>query len=163
MSEVATIWPLSIRLMHWLNAALVVGAFGCRAIMVLFVHHAATRFDLTQTHKGIGVSALRLCLHFLMRAPKPETHLRAVAHFAKPAHTNLCVLLLLPFSGWLMLTCNPVRVPTVIFRTVELPYHTGHRAIPFGTHIGMAVVLATLIVLCEAVKGAANVGPSRRA
>ena len=32
-----------------------------------------------------------------------------------------------------------------------------------ATNIGMPVVLATLIVLCEAVKGAANVGPSRRA
>jgi cytochrome b561 len=53
MSEVATIWPLSIRLTHWLNAALVVGALALGAIMVFFVHDAATRFDLTETHKSI--------------------------------------------------------------------------------------------------------------
>jgi cytochrome b561 len=157
MSDVGTIWPLSMRLMHWLNAALVVGALALGAIMVLFVHDAATRFDLTQTHKSIGVSvvaltALRLCLRYLTGVPKPETNSRALALFANAAHAALYILLLLlPLSGWLMVTSTPVRVPTVIFGMVELPYwlmpDIGRFRLAHAAHIGLAVVLATLIVL----------------
>jgi hypothetical protein len=43
MNKVTTVWPLPLRLAHWLNAALVVGALGLGAFMVLAVHNAATR------------------------------------------------------------------------------------------------------------------------
>ena len=54
------------------------------ALMVLAVQNAATRFDLTQTHKSIGVSVLvltllRLGMRCFFRAPKLEPIARSVA------------------------------------------------------------------------------------
>jgi len=152
MNKATTVWPLSLRIAHWLNAALVIGALGLGAFMVLAVHNAATRFELTQTHKSIGVSVLvltvlRLCLRSVMRAPKPEPAARSLAMIAKAVHAGLYILLLL----WLMVTITPVRVPTVVFGLFELPYplapdiarfHLAHAA-----HIVLAVALTALVVL----------------
>jgi cytochrome b561 len=157
MNKATTVWPLSLRIAHWLNAALVIGALGLGAFMVLAVHNAATRFELTQMHKSIGVSvfvltALRLCLRSVMRAPKPEPAARSLAMIVKAVHAGLYILLLLlPLSGWLMVTSTPVRVPTVVFGLFELPYplapdiarfHLAHAA-----HIVLAVALTALVVL----------------
>jgi cytochrome b561 len=54
------IWPLSLRLAHWLGAILVLAALGLGVAMVQFVHDPAARFELTQTHKSIGVTILAL-------------------------------------------------------------------------------------------------------
>jgi cytochrome b561 len=43
----------------------------------------------------VVLTALRLCLRYLTRAPTPETNSRAVALFAKAAHAGLYILLLL--------------------------------------------------------------------
>ena len=157
MNNRTTAWPLSLRLAHWLSAALVVGALGLGAFMVLAVHNAATRFELTQAHKGIGVGVLvlalmRLGLRCVIRAPKPETTARTVAILAKAVHVNLyLLLLLLPLSGWLMVTSTPVRVPTVVFGLFDLPYPLAPDMVRFrfahAVHIGLAVALAALITL----------------
>lgn len=110
MSEITAVWPLPVRLAHWLNAALVIVALAMGALMVLAVQNAATRFDLTQTHKGIGVSVLvltllRLGMRCFFRAPKLEPTARSVVIVGRAVHVGLYVLLLLlPFSGWLMVT-----------------------------------------------------------
>jgi cytochrome b561 len=150
-------WPLSVRLAHWVSAALVVGMLGMGAAMVLLVHDAAARFELIQTHKSIGVAILgltvaRLCLRALTSAPKPELVARSILLAANAAHIALYVLLLLmPLSGWLMATSTPVRVPTVVFGLFELPYplmpdlerfHLAH-----GAHVVLAIVLGALIAL----------------
>jgi cytochrome b561 len=157
MNRATTVWPLSLRIAHWLNAALVIGALGLGAFMVLAVHSAATRFELTQTHKSVGVSVLaltvaRLCLRCLMRAPKPEPASRSVTIIAKAVHVGLyLMLLLLPLSGWLMVTSTPVRVPTIVFGLFELPYPLGPDIARFrlahAAHIVLAVALAAVIVL----------------
>ena len=154
MNKVTTVWPLSVRLAHWLNAALVIGALGLGAFMVLAVQSAATRFELTQTHESIGVGVLvltilRLCLRSVMRAPKPEPASRSVTIVAKAAHVTLYVLLLLlPLSGWLMVTSTPVRVPTIVFGLFELPYPLAPDIARFrlahGAHVVLAVTLAAL-------------------
>ena len=45
------VWPLSLRLAHWVSAALVLTGLGLGTVMVQFVHNPALRFELTQTHK----------------------------------------------------------------------------------------------------------------
>jgi cytochrome b561 len=157
MNRVTTVWPLSLRLAHWLNAALVIGALGLGAFMVLAVHSAATRFELTQTHKSIGVgvlvlTVLRLCLRCVMRVHRPEPASRSVTIAAKAVHIGLySLLLLLPLSGWLMVTSTPVRVPTVVFGLFELPYPLAPDIARFrvahAAHIVLAVTLAALVVL----------------
>jgi len=77
MNEGASAWPLSLRLIHWASAALVLGALGLGVYMVQLTQDPAERFELTQTHKSIGFAVLalalaRLCLRIVMRAPAPE-------------------------------------------------------------------------------------------
>ena len=154
MNNRTTAWPLSLRLAHWLSAALVVGALGLGAFMVLAVHNAATRFELTQVHKSIGAGVLvlalmRLGLRCVIRAPKPETTARTVAILAKALHVSLYfLLLLLTLSGWLMVTSTPVRVPTFVFGLFELPYPLAPDIARFrlahGAHVVLAVTLAAL-------------------
>ena len=157
MNNATTVWPLSLRIAHWLNAALVIGALGLGAFMVLAVHSPAMRFELTQTHKSIGVSVLvltvlRLCLRCVMRAPKPEPASRSVTIVAKAVHVGLyTLLLLLPLSGWLMVTSTPVRIPTVVFGLFDLPYPLAPDIARFrlahAAHIALAVALTALVIL----------------
>jgi hypothetical protein len=77
------------------------------ALMVLAVQNAATRFDLTQTHKSIGVSVLvltllRLGMRCFFRAPKLEPTARSVVivgrgRARRPAH--ICSQLRRPLIG----------------------------------------------------------------
>jgi cytochrome b561 len=151
------VWPLSLRLVHWASAALVVMALGLGTYMVQLVHDPAERFELTQTHKSIGITVLaltvvRLCLRILTNAPKPEPAAPLVRLAAKMAHIFLYALLLvMPLSGWLMTTTTPVRVPTYVFGLVALPYPlspdlTTYR-IAHAIHVGSAIFLASLVAL----------------
>jgi cytochrome b561 len=157
-------WPLPLRLIHWISAALVIGALGLGTYMVWVVENPAERFDLTQTHKSIGVivfvlTMARLCLRILTRAPKPEPFapgLRmsslALRQAAKATHVCLYVLLVvLPLSGWLMATTTPVRVPTRVFGLFDLPYPLAPDLPIFrfslAVHVAAAISLAILVVL----------------
>jgi cytochrome b561 len=157
MNKGVSVWPLSLRLAHWASAMLVVAALGLGTYMVQLVHDPAERFELTQTHKSVGVAVLaltvvRLCLRILANAPKPEPAAPLVLLAAKVAHIVLYALLLvMPLSGWLMATTTPVRVPTFVFGLVELPYPlspdlTTYR-VAHTTHVVSAVFLASLVVL----------------
>jgi cytochrome b561 len=151
------VWPLSLRLVHWASAALVFAALGLGTYMVRLVHDPVERFELTQTHKSIGITVLaltvvRLCLRILTNAPKPEPSAPLVLLAAKVAHVFIYTLLLvMPLSGWLMATTTPVRVPTFVFGLVELPYPlspdlTTYR-IAHTIHAVSAIFLASLVVL----------------
>jgi cytochrome b561 len=151
------VWPLSLKLVHWATAALVFAALGLGTYMVQLVHDPAERFELTQTHKSIGITVLaltvvRLCLRILTNAPKPEPAAPLVLLAAKVAHVFIYTLLLvMPLSGWLMATTTPVRVPTFVFGLVELPYPlspdlTTYR-IAHTIHAVSAIFLASLVVL----------------
>jgi cytochrome b561 len=151
------VWPLSLRLVHWASAALVFAALGLGTYMVQLVHDPAERFELTQTHKSIGITVLalavvRLCLRILTNAPKPEPAAPLVLLAAKVAHVFLyALLLLMPLSGWLMATTTPVRVPTFVFGMVGLPYplspDLATYRIAHTIHVVSAIFLASLVVL----------------
>src|SRR3954471_7630440 len=121
MNDGAEIWPLPLRLIHWASAALVVAALGLGTTMVWLVDDPAARFDLTQTHKSIGITVLaltmlRLCLRIATTAPKPEPVAPCLMRAAMATHLALyALLLLLPLSGWLMASTTPVRTPTRVF------------------------------------------------
>jgi cytochrome b561 len=152
-----TVWPLSLRLAHWLSAVLVLIALGLGTTMVQFVHNPATRFELTQTHKSIGITILaltvaRLCRRGLSRAPKPEPAARSLLLAAKTTHIALyALLLLMPMSGWLMATTTPVRVPTIVFGLFTLPYPLAPDLAIYGlaraTHVALAILLTALIAI----------------
>ena len=71
---------------------------------------------------------------------------------AKAVHVGLYILLLLlPLSGWLMVTSTPVRIPTVVLGLFDLPYPLAPDIARFrlahAAHIVLAVALAVLVVL----------------
>jgi cytochrome b561 len=154
MSEGA--WPRALRLLHWASAVLVIGTLGLGAYMVQLVEDPAGRFDLTQTHKTIGVAVLaltvaRLCLRAFATAPGCARPLLA----AKATHAGLyALLLLLPLSGWLMATTTPVRVPTVVLGLFTLPYplapDLAMYRVAHGVHVAAAISLALLVLLHSA-------------
>jgi cytochrome b561 len=128
MNDGAATWPLALRLIHWASAALVAAALGLGVFMVDIVQDPARRFDLTQTHKSIGVTVLaltaaRLCLRCLAAAPPPLPLAPPLCRAIRAAHASLyALLLLLPLSGWLMAASSPVRIPTAVFGLFALPY-----------------------------------------
>jgi cytochrome b561 len=151
------VWPRSVRFLHWASAVLVIAAIGLGTYMVQLVHDPAERFELTQTHKSIGIAVLaltlvRLCLRILTNAPNPDPAAPFVLLAAKVTQVFLYgLLLVMPLSGWLMATTTPVRVPTFVFGLVELPYLlspdlTTYR-IAHTIHVVSAIFLALLIVL----------------
>ena len=156
MNEPPVVWPLSLRLLHWVSAVLVLVGLGLGVAMVQLVHDPATRFELTQTHKSIGitilaVTVLRLCRRSFARALKPEPAARALLVAAKATHGALYVLLLLmPLSGWLMVTTTPVRIPTIVFGLFALPYPLTQDLALYrwahAAHVTLAIVMAVLIV-----------------
>jgi cytochrome b561 len=157
MSDGASAWPLPLRLIHWASAALVLGALVLGAVMVELVQDPAARFELTQTHKSLGVAVLaltaaRLCVRILTAAPQPMPLAPPLRTAARAAHLSLYALLvLLPLSGWLMATTTPVRVPTTVFGLFRLPYPLSPDLPAYrfahALHAAAAVALAALIVL----------------
>jgi cytochrome b561 len=136
---------------------LVIGTLGLGAYMVQLVENPADRFDLTQTHKSIGVTVfaltlVRLGLRIGVAAPKPEPGGPMLLLAAKVTHVSLyALLLMLPLSGWLMITTTPVRVPTTVFGLFQLPYpltpDMANYQLAHAMHVTSAVSLAVLIVL----------------
>jgi cytochrome b561 len=157
MNDSRRVWPLPVRLFHWLGAVLVLVALGLGVFMVQFVDDAARRFELTQTHKSIGVAILavtiiRLCLRFLTMAPEPEAAAQLPRLAAKSAHWALYALLvIMPVSGWLMTTTTPVRVPTIVFGLARLPYPLAPNMpayqLAHAIHVASAVAIAVLIAV----------------
>jgi len=99
MDESASGWPLSLRLLHWASAAVVLAALGLGATMVQLVHDPAARFELTQTHKSIGVAvlaltAVRLCRRILTAAPNPEPTGPAAATLPSRSRPSVQVMLM---------------------------------------------------------------------
>jgi cytochrome b561 len=157
MSEPTRVWPLSLRVLHWISAGLVLGMLGLGVYMVQVVDDTAVRFELTQTHKSVGITILaltiaRLGLRIRTVAPAPEPAARALQLTAKAAHVALYVLLLaMPVTGWLMTTTTPLRVPTSVFGLFALPYPLTpdlptYRLV-HAFHVAAAVMLAGLVAL----------------
>jgi cytochrome b561 len=154
MNDGRAAWPLALRLLHWASAALIFAALGLGVFMVNIIHDPARRFDLTQTHKSIGVAVLaltaaRLCLRCLTAAPPPLPLAPPLCRAARATHAGLyALLLLLPLSGWLMATSTPVRVPTAVLGLFALPYPMEPDLptwrLARGMHAAGAVALAAL-------------------
>jgi cytochrome b561 len=146
-----------MRLTHWASAAMVIAAAGLGAYAVQLVSNPAERFDLTQTHKSIGLTVfaltvMRFCLRALTTAPKSEVSSPRLLRAARATHITLyALLLLLPLTGWLMAMTTVVRVPTAFFGLFELPYilppDLPSYYLARSAHAAAAIVLAFLVAV----------------
>ena len=121
--------------LHWLIAAAIIGMIALGWIMTgLPTATPAERgqqFTLFQLHKSIGVTILLLSVARvvwrLMNPPPPEPQMPALqAGLAKLVHISLYVLIIvMPLSGWIMVSASPTGVDTILYKTVHWPHLPG--------------------------------------
>ncbi|RUT27231.1 cytochrome B [Asaia sp. W19] len=118
--------------LHWLMA---LGILALIAIGLAMVHGGlppGTMFRLFQLHKSIGITILLAALcrlawrlaHrppvFVGTMPRMERHLAALAHAVLYA-----AMILLPLSGWAVVSSSVYAIPTVLYGLIpwpDLPY-----------------------------------------
>lgn len=152
-------------LLHWLIAACVLALAGLGLVMVRGGLQLQTKIALYQLHKSLGATVLALMLLRILwrlthRPPPLPTSMPAWERAA--AHTTHAVLYLLlvlvPISGWVMVSGSPIPVPTRLFWTVTVPHLEPFASWPAEirrawspalkqVHLVMAVTLLALIVL----------------
>ncbi|MCP1203685.1 MULTISPECIES: cytochrome b [Acetobacter] len=114
--------------LHWLIAAGILVLIGMGLTMDHVALDPMRMFQLYQLHKSIGISVLLLvCLRVGWRlthaapalpADMPAAERRA-AHLAHLALYGLQIVL--PLSGWAMVSASVLGIPTVLFGTVPWP------------------------------------------
>src|SRR5260370_27324293 len=117
-------FPLALRLVHWLMAALVIAMLFIGVGMVSTVSELRTW--LIDLHKPLGIlilclAALRACLRLIGRTPPLPDDLPAWQKAAAYAsHLVLYALMFaLPLVGWTMLSAGGDPIP--FFCTLPLP------------------------------------------
>jgi len=120
--------------LHWLIALLVVGNFAGGLLMGDLLDSAdpADRrlgFAIVQLHKSVGLgilllSLLRLGVRLTAGAPMLPGHMTSTERvLARLTHWGFyAVMILVPFSGWVMVSTSPLGLPTFWFGLFEWPH-----------------------------------------
>jgi cytochrome b561 len=125
-------------LLHWLIAALILLNiwFGWRMGQL----KGLAQFELFQLHKSIGITVLllsvaRLLWRLLHPAPAyPAAMTRAEKTAAATAHWALYgFMILLPLTGWVIVSASLYNLPTLLFKTVPWPHIGFIHALPDAT------------------------------
>ncbi|MGI4956137.1 MAG: cytochrome b/b6 domain-containing protein [Janthinobacterium lividum] len=127
--------------------------------------HGLTKFQIFQVHKSFGVTVLllsvaRLAWRLAHRPPPLPRGLHPVEVFA--AHATHWVfygfMILMPLSGWILVSSSAENIPTLLYRFIPWPYFPGIHGLPLprrhevgaladGTHYWLAWSAVALIVL----------------
>ncbi|MFC4701907.1 cytochrome b [Glaciecola siphonariae] len=120
-SNIQRYHSLSI-VLHWLIALGLLFMVVTGAYMVNADMPKADQYKLFQVHKAAGVImlwaiVLRVLTRWLTRQPALPTQMSvAEQRLAKLGHVALyCALVLMPISGWLMVSASPFGLPTFVF------------------------------------------------
>lgn len=115
--------------LHWLIAAGVVALVAIGLAMVNLKLAPLATFQLYQLHKSIGVTVLlaagvRLCWRLTHRPPPlPQAMPEAERRAAAAAHVALyALLILLPLSGWALVSASPLNIQTVLYGVLPWPH-----------------------------------------
>lgn len=114
-------------LFHWIIAALILTNlyFGWRMGFL----KGLAQFNLFQLHKSVGITILllslaRLAWRLVNRAPPQHDSLKpwekAAAH---AVHWGFyAFMILMPLSGWIVVSTSPLNLPTLLYHTVPWPH-----------------------------------------
>lgn len=134
MSRTISSYSRTAITLHWLIALLLVGNFAGGLLMggLLDAPAPETRqlgFTIVQLHKSIGLTILllslvRLGVRLIAGAPPLPAHMTATERFlSKLTHWGFyAVMILVPLSGWVMVSASPLGFPTIWFGLVEWPH-----------------------------------------
>lgn len=119
-------WSRGQRWGHQLSGAAILAALVSAVTMNWLVSDQGLRFMLYQAHKTVGIVALALVLWRIAlrwRATLPEPISPAWQNALSVAtHRLLYVLIvIIPLTGWAMISASPLKVPTRIFGLLPLP------------------------------------------
>lgn len=122
---------------HWLIAILIMGMLAVGKYMVSLDESDPLRFLLTQWHKSFGIVAMvlivcRLLWRLTHRPPPLPGHLKTWEMYAAAATHLLLYLLIIviPVSGWTMVSASPLELPTVIFNYIHWPHLAPFDSLP---------------------------------
>jgi cytochrome b561 len=121
--------------LHWLIALLLIGNFLGGLFMGDLLAPSATPeqkqlgFKIIQFHKSMGLtililSLLRLTVRLVGGAPALPSHMTSLERFlAKATHWLFYgVMILVPLTGWIMVSASPLGFPTLYFGLFEWPH-----------------------------------------
>ena len=115
--------------LHWLIAVCVIGLLAVGKIMTGESLDLATKFQLYQLHKSFGVlvfmlMVLRLCWRWTQTIPAyPQTMQPWEKAGAHVSHWGFYLLLIvMPLTGWALVSAATFKVPTLLFGTIPLPH-----------------------------------------
>ena len=115
-------------MLHWLVALGILVLIGLGLAMVHLPLGPLTQFRLYQLHKSIGITVLLAgLLRILWRIFHHPPPLPALPRLEKAAaegmHTLLYVLMVvLPMTGWALVSVSPFNLPTVLYGLVPWPH-----------------------------------------
>lgn len=147
-------------LLHWTVVLGLVFMLASGLYMVNADISKADQYKLFQLHKAAGVVMLwvllvRICVRIFTTAPDfPSSLSNADKKKAKVGHLLLYVaLVIMPLSGWVMVSASPFGLPTFVFVDwIKWPHIPGIarnktvETIANNTHWITAAVLFTLII-----------------
>ncbi len=152
-------WGWLAMALHWAMAALLLASWPIGFAMTRwFEDDLASKFQLYQLHKSLGLTVLCLALVRLIwrlfnTTPElPDTLQGWEKRLAQATHWALYGLFIgLPLIGWLMVSASPIQIPTVVFGVVPVPHLTGPDEILFeaaeAAHRWLAWCFGVLLVL----------------
>ncbi len=150
-------------ILHWLIAALILTniALGWRMDRI----EGLTKFQLFQLHKSIGITVLLLSLvrlgWRLLNPPPPlPAHMSRFERIgARLSHWGFyAAMIVLPLSGWIIVSASVYNLPTLLYRTVPWPHLGFIHDLPLATrklveddfgmfHVYLAWSLLALVAL----------------
>lgn len=123
-------------ILHWVIAAAIVGQIGLGWYMGS-LERGQAQFELFQLHKSVGLTILLLTLvrigwRLTHKPPPYAAGVRGWQHtLASAVHAGFYVLLLLlPMSGWALVSASPYNIPTLFWEVVEWPHLPGLANLP---------------------------------
>ncbi len=114
-------------ILHWLIALMIIGQVA-GGIAMVEMPDSPGKYTLFQWHKTFGLLALFLSLARLAwrftNPPPPPPAMPAVQHaIASVTHWIFYALMIVvPLSGWIMVSASPTGVPTYLFSVEALPW-----------------------------------------
>jgi cytochrome b561 len=123
------VYARTARVLHWATAVGVAALIPLGLAMTRLDLGLAATVALYQLHKAIGICVgalmlIRLCWRIAHAPPPWPAAIPAWRRRAATlAHTALyALLLLLPLSGWLMVSAAPIPFPTTVFGLFDVPH-----------------------------------------